>query len=92
MIYTGVLGLEVGFGGLGWVLRLFLSLVLGLVLECLGLFLLRRLGRGSVDFSTIALMPSSDGASLSSGSLDVIVGVGSVVSRRVQGLSDLGLS
>jgi hypothetical protein len=71
MIYTGVLGLEVGFGGLGWVLRLFLSLVLGLVLEYLGLFLLRRLGRGFVDFSTIALMPSSDGASLSSGSLDV---------------------
>jgi hypothetical protein len=42
-------------------------------------------------FSTIVLVPSGDGASLSSGLFDVIVGVGSVVSRRVLGLSDLGL-
>jgi hypothetical protein len=56
---TGVLGSEVGFGGSG-VLRLFLLLVLGHVLECLGLFLLQRLGRDFfgivVDFSTIALV------------------------------------
>ena len=66
------------FGGFGCVLRLFLSLVLGHVLECLGLFLLRRLGRGFfgnvVDSFVIALVPSRGGASLSSGSLDVIVG------------------
>jgi hypothetical protein len=71
--------------------------VLGHVLECLGLFILRRLGRGFfgivVDFPTIALVPSGGGgASLSSGLLDTIVGVGSVVSCRVLGLSDLGLS
>jgi hypothetical protein len=70
--------------------------VLGQVLECLGLFLLRPLGGGFfgivVDFATIVFVPSRDGASLSSGLLDAIVGVGSVVSRRVQGLSDLGLS
>jgi hypothetical protein len=36
---------------------------------------------------------SGDGASLSSGLFNVIVGVGSVVSRREQGLfSDVGLS
>jgi hypothetical protein len=41
-----------------------------------------------VDFFTIALVPSGGGASLLSGLLNVIiVGVGSVVSRRVQGLS-----
>jgi hypothetical protein len=89
-----VLGSEVGFcGGFGWVLRLFLSPVLGHVLECLGLFLLRRL-RGSflgivtLDLATIVLAPSGDGASLSSGLFDTIVGVESVVSRGVQCLSD----
>jgi hypothetical protein len=54
------------------------------------------LGRGFfgnvVDSFVIALVPSGGGASLLSGLLDVIVGVGSVVSRRVLGLSDLGLS
>jgi hypothetical protein len=39
-----------------------------------------------VDFSTIVLVPSGDGVSLSYGLLDVIVGVRSVVTRRVQGL------
>jgi hypothetical protein len=96
MVCTGVLGSEVGFGGFGWVLRLFSSLVLGHVLKCLGLFLLRRLGRGFfgnvVDSFVIALVPSGGGVSLLSGLLDIIVGVGSVVSRRVLGLSDLGLS
>jgi hypothetical protein len=77
----------------GWVLRLFLSLVLRHVLECLGLFLLRRLERGFFGNVVIALVPSGGGASLSSGLLlDVIVGVGSVMSRRVPGHSDLGLS
>jgi hypothetical protein len=56
----------------------------------------RRLGRGFfrnvVDSFTIALVLSGGGASLSPGLLDVIVGVGLVVSRRVLGLSDLGLS
>jgi hypothetical protein len=48
------------FGGFGWVLRLFLSLVLGHILECLELFIL-AFGRGGgffgivVDFSTIVL-------------------------------------
>jgi hypothetical protein len=37
LVCTGVLGSEVGFGCFGWVLRLFLSPVLGHVLECLGL-------------------------------------------------------
>jgi hypothetical protein len=46
MVCMWVLGSEVGFGGFGWVLRLFLSLVLGHVLKCLGMFLLRRLGGG----------------------------------------------
>jgi hypothetical protein len=54
---------------------------------------LRRLGRGFfrnvVDSFTIALVLSGGGASLSPGLLDVIVGVGLVVSRRVLGLSDL---
>ena len=92
MVCTGVLGSEMGFG---WVvLCLFLSPVFGHVLECLGLFLLRRL-RGSffeivVDFATIVLVLSGDGASLSSGLFDAIVGVGSVVSRHVQGLSGFG--
>jgi hypothetical protein len=71
-------------------------LVLGHVLECLGLFLLRRLGRGFfgnvVDSFTIALVLSGGGALLSSGLFDVIVGVGSVVSCSVLGLSHLGLS
>jgi hypothetical protein len=96
MACTGVLSSEVGLGGFGWVLRLFLSLVLGHVLECLGLFLLRRLGGGLfgnvVDSFVIALVLSGGGASLRSGLLDVIVGVGSVVSRCVLGLSDSGLS
>jgi hypothetical protein len=43
-----------------------------------------------VDFVTI--VSSGDGASLSSGLFDAIVGVGLVVSRRVQGFSDLGLA
>jgi hypothetical protein len=68
IVCTGVLGSEVGFGGFGWVLRLFLSLILGHVLKCLGLFLLQRLGRGLfgnvVDFFTIALVLSGGGASL----------------------------
>jgi hypothetical protein len=77
------------------VLRLFLSLVLEHVLECLDLFLLRRLRGGFfgivVDFVPIVLVLSRDGTSLSSGLCDAFVGVRSVVTRRVQGLSDLGL-
>jgi hypothetical protein len=83
MVYTGALGSEVGFGGFGWVLACFVfscHFYLGTssnVLVCF--FWLRRLGRGFfgivVDSSfVIALVPSGGGASLSSGSLDVIVG------------------
>jgi hypothetical protein len=65
-------------------------------LEYLGLFLLRRLGGAFfgivVDSSIIALVPSGDDATLSSGLLNAIVGVGSVVFRRVQGFLYLGLS
>jgi hypothetical protein len=49
-------------------------------------------GMSSILSSSRLCHPSGGGASLSSGWLDAIFGVGSVVSRRVLGLSDLGLS
>jgi hypothetical protein len=72
-------GSEVGLGGFGWVFRFFCPCA-GHVLECLDLFLLRRLRIGFfgtvVDIATIVFVPSCDGASLSSELFEAIVSVG----------------
>jgi hypothetical protein len=93
MVCTGVLGSEVGLWWLWLGTSSFLVICAWARPRVSWFVPFAAFGRGVLwgrrrFFHHIALVPSGDGASLSSGLLDVIVGVGSVVSRRVQGLSD----
>jgi hypothetical protein len=94
IVCTGVLGSEVGFGGFGWARRLFLSLVLGHILEWSGVWEGVSLRSSPSIFPpTIVLLLVTMPHFRLDGLFDAFVGVGlQVLTCASPHGSDLGLS